>query len=85
MWVGNRKIQNAFRSSVQKSPWKCPLGRIRKREDNIMMVLLDSPLATITRLKRLYGQGIVALIPGRESDFSVLQIVQISCRDYAYS
>jgi hypothetical protein len=52
MWVGKGKIQNAFRSSVQKSPWKCPLGRIRKWEDNIMMALLDSLLTTATRLKR---------------------------------
>jgi len=85
MWVENGKILNAFRSSVQKSPWKCPPGRIRKREDNIMMALLDSPLSTTTRLKRLYDQGITVLNPERESNFSVLQIVQISCRDYTYS
>jgi hypothetical protein len=56
-----------------------------KWEDNIMMALFDSLLTTITRLKRLHDQGTMVLIPGRESNFSVLHIVQISYRDYAYS
>lgn len=29
--------------------------------------------------------GIIVAFPGREINFSVLQIVQISCRDYPYS
>ena len=29
--------------------------------------------------------GIIVVFPGREINFSVLQIVQISCRDYPYS
>jgi hypothetical protein len=50
-----------------------------------MMALMDSLLTTISRLKRLYDQGIMVLFRGGESDFSVLQNVQISYRDYRYS
>lgn len=35
--------------------------------------------------KEAVCQGIIVVFPERETDFSVLQIVQISCRDYPYS
>jgi hypothetical protein len=56
MWVAKGKMQNEFRSTVQKSTWKGPLGRIGEWEDNSMMALMDSLLTTITRLKRLHAK-----------------------------